>query len=243
MLKIQQIIKCIGLLALVPTVGCMAQKPIMSTSGNQVWYNVVSAAEGTVGMAMTDRFATSADFPVGVETLQEELASQQWKLVQADEDGRLVYLVNRNSGNILQPVSKAARTYQVVQLGKAVDAGKGFVLTGLGRGQYAFVGTETDGQTRGLVAMQQGQTIAEEEPTQGSPYAWTFRLADATGVKLAQKEKPTIFVRGGRIDVPGTTDFRVVRADGVEMSKTARLAPGIYVVTVGGRTAKVIINK
>lgn len=221
-----------------------AQKPVLSTAGENSWYHVVSAYDGTLGMVMTDNSATQSDFPIGVEAAQEGLASQQWKLVQADEEGKLVYLVNRNTGNILQPFSEDSGLYRVTQLNNSVETGMGFTLTGLGRGQYAFVGTEGDGQKRGLVALQKGKPVEEGELEFGSPYAWTFQFIDFdTNVNSIHAERPVIFVKDGRIIVNGNNEYRVMRVDGVEIPQNSRLVPGIYIVKTEEYTVKVIINK
>ncbi len=222
-----------------------AQKPEMSFPGHQVWYQVVSAFPETQGMVMSDVLSASASFPIGVEAPQEALASQQWLLVYADEEKGLLYLVNRNSGRIIQPVSEVAEPGRVVQLGNSAREGMGFVLTGLGRGEYAFVGTEADGQLRGLVAAQQGQDMEDIALEQASPFAWTLRKMEiTTGVDgTSEGEKPLIHVKDGHIVVTGGVTYSVVRADGVEMPRGSRLSPGVYMVTVEGRTTKVVYGK
>ena len=219
-----------------------AQKPEMSRPGHQVWYNVVSACSETQGMVMSDCHATSATFPIGVEARQAALASQQWLFVEADDDGRLVYLVNRNSGRVLQPVSEATDLYRIVQLTGSADEGKGFVLTGLGRGQYAFVGAESDGHLRGLVTAKQGQVMGDAALEQGSPYAWTFQKIEVTdGAEWTSAGKrPLVYVKNGRIEVSGGVPYRVVRADGAEVPCGSKLSPGVYLVTVAGQTTKVL---
>ena len=222
-----------------------AQKLEISYPGHQVWYQVVSAFPETKGMVMSDCLAVSTSFPIGVEMPQEALASQQWLFVYADDEGKLVYMVNRNTGHILQPVSEADDLYRIAKLVNAADTGKGFVLTGLGRGQYAFVGTEADGQLRGLVAAQQGQATGKVVPEQDSPYAWTFKKMEVTnGVDEASAgERPLIYLRNRRIEVSGGVPFTITRADGVQVPCGSQLPAGVYLVTVAGRTTKVINGK
>ena len=223
----------------------LAQKPEVSYPGHQVWYQVVSAFPETKGMVMSDCSAASASFPVGIESPQESLASQQWLLLYADDAQKLVYLVNRNTGHALQPVSAAEELYRVTQLLSSASEGKGFVLTGLGRGQYAFVGTESDGQSRGLAATQQGQATGNVVPEQDTPYAWTFKKIQVTnGLEGAPAdEKPLIYLRNRRIEVSGGVPYTITRADGIQVPCGSQLPAGVYLVTVAGRTTKVMIGK
>ena len=223
----------------------LAQKPEVSYPGHQVWYQVVSAFPETKGMVMSDCSAASASFPVGIESPQEALASQQWLLVYADDAQKLVYLVNRNTGHTLQPISAVEELYRVTQLLRSANEGKGFVLTGLGRGQYAFVGIENDGQSRGLVAIQQGQAMGNVALEQNTPYAWTFKKMQVTnGVEEASAdEKPLIYFRNRHIEVSGGIPYTITRADGVQVPCDSQLPAGVYMVTAAGQTTKVVNGK
>lgn len=232
----------LGLACMALACGAMAQSPVVSDEEQTTYYFVASASSGAQGLAMTDA-GSDASYPIALSALTSG-TDQQWRLESAGTD--LVRLVNRQSGRILQPQSVADALYRITQLGSQVLQGRGFTLQSLGNDQYALSGVEEDGgATRYLVAQQKDVAPTDlTAATTGSPVAWTFTLAErVNGIDAAQALESRVRVSGGRISVEPAAPFTVHSADGAQVSATGRLLPGLYLVTVAGRTVKVLITQ
>lgn len=232
----------VGLYCLVLSLSAMAQKPLLSDGTTTSWYNIVSESTDAKGLVMSDNSDQSSSYPIALQT-DDESAAMQWKLVADDSNG-LIRFVNRKTGRIIQPVSVAAQLYNVTQLSSSVLSGKGFTLEELENGQYALPGEEADGTIRYLISAKEGTTPdAATSATEGSAFAWSFRLVETVGIDNVENLRPTISVVDGRITVTPAVPFRVVTTDGVEMTGSERLSAGVYLVTVEGETVKIIVNK
>lgn len=231
----------LGLACIAWACSAMAQSPVVSDEEQTSYYFVASASSGAQGLAMTDAGADAA-YPIALSALTSS-ADQQWRLESAGTN--LVRLVNRQSGRILQPQSVADALYRIAQLGSQVLQGRGFTLQSLGSDQYALSGVEEDGgEARYLVAQQKDVAPTDlTAATAGSPVAWTFTLAErVNGIDAARSGAPRVSVENGRISVEPAAPFTVHTADGAQVSATGKLQPGLYLVTVAGRTVKVLIT-
>jgi hypothetical protein len=121
----------------------------------------------------------------------------------------------------------------------------GYDLQYLGLGQYAMSGLENDNIERYL-AMQDTQAKADSLDLSSMPnseFSWTLREAGYTsGIKSVGGAEPLIKVVNGVITVENATDYSVTSPDGIVMPKGIKLQQGVYLVTIGKTTTKVIIH-
>jgi hypothetical protein len=96
------------------------------------------------------------------------------------------------------------------------------------------------------LALQDTQAKADSLDLSSMPnseFSWTLREAGYTsGIKSVGGAEPLIKVVNGVITVENATDYSVTSPDGIVMPKGIKLQQGVYLVTIGQTTTKVIIH-
>ena len=214
-----------------------------STKTDEYWYNIISAKSGTSNLAIKDNTKSGSSFAFTLTTLDESDNTQQWKFLKNDATGRMD-LVNRETGFHILTNSTAEGIYNAVLSGYFMK-NTGYDLQYLGLGQYAMSGLENDNIERYL-AMQDTQAKADSLDLSSMPnseFSWTLREAGYTsGIKSVGGAEPLIKVVNGVITVENATDYSVTSPDGIVMPKGIKLQQGVYLVTIGKTTTKVIIH-
>lgn len=211
-----------------------------STEEVQTLYQLVNAKDGA--RCLTED--VTADYPLQLKDADPDDHAQQWMVMKKSTDGTLVDLVNRATGHIMQTRSGRYGAFNLPELSSVVMPGSGWRLDYLGDTQYTVSGLEEDGIVRYLGASTGDTPEAyDEEQVVGSAFGWKFRKVDTTtGVTDVEADDVAWRVVDGRIVTCGTSDCRIYTVDGKLLPRSARLVPGIYIVSVNGKAHKVIIN-
>lgn len=218
--------------------------PIASTDKEIVWMNIKNAKTGKY---LTDE-SLGSDALFSMETLisDENDTSQQWKLVY--KDNGCVDFINRSTGNVIHTKTKFDRYYYLFNTDDPAES-DGWSLEPLGSGQFAISTTNQEGIVNYWYATTTDE--ATSPYTSGyvsdTPYAWMFSVADEedfTGVNKPTLEEDGIhvYVYDKRIYVKGHDDYKIVTVYGTPVPSDVSLPTGVYLVTVKGRTTKVLVK-
>ncbi|MDR0427658.1 MAG: RICIN domain-containing protein [Dysgonamonadaceae bacterium] len=215
-----------------------------STSDKESWYTIYSAKDSK---CMTDAEASSTeDIKISVEEFAEGNDCQLWKLIKK---GSKTNFVNRATGKIIQPestVSESNMMYNYTQLAANASESNGWTLTHIGGGQYSISGIEADGHTRYLHATVEGSAPNEYDKVGllFSGFAWKFAKAyPRVSVPAVTENEPIrIYSENRKVVVVGNDDYTVRTIQGVIVNKNATLPIGIYLVTVNGKTTKILVK-
>jgi hypothetical protein len=214
-----------------------------SVSTSEYWYNIISAKSGTSNLAIKDNSNAGGAFPFVITTLDENDNSQQWKFIKNEANDKMD-IVNRATGLHIMTNSTPEGLFNAVMAGYFMK-NTGYNFEYLGLGQYALNGLENDYIERYL-ALQDTQAKADSLNLSAMPnseFSWTLKEAGFTsGINNTSEAKPAVQVVNGTIVVENATDYTVTSASGIVMPKSVKLQKGVYLVTIGKTTTKVIIN-
>lgn len=216
-----------------------------STAEKSVWYSINSAKTNSTGECITD---ASSDIKIAVDGFIENNENQLWKLLQ---NGSKVNFVNKATGKAIQNQSDVSETnpmYNYTQLTEDATGNDGWTLNHLRGGQFSISGVEEDNITRYLNATEEG---AAPEPFDSnaltnSGFAWRFKKISTTytGIPTIGKEGRDFFIYSvnRRIIVEGTSNYTIRTIHGTSVNKNTVLPVGIYLVTVNGKTSKLLVK-
>jgi len=212
------------------------------TDTTDVFYNIVSAKDG---LAMADPATTASTSPANMKLVSLSTAdpAQQWKLVKKN-NGKIDF-VNRASGNYLLTFSALSGNFNMTKIGQPDQYYHGWNVSSLGSNQYAIFGVEEDNILRYLSNATVGASAEPLDLTTNTDFAWTLSAVDtvATAIQSNHTDKNYISVDNGKILVNGTRDYSIWNADGKNMPKNTRLAPGVYVIRYkNGNSSKVTVK-
>jgi len=214
-----------------------------SIKSNEYWYNIISAKSGISNLVIKDNTKSGGAFPFILTTLDENDNSQQWKFIKNEANGKMD-IVNRETGFHILTNSTAEGLYNAILSGYFMK-NTGYTFEYLGLGQYALNGLENDNIERYL-ALQDTQSNVDSLNLSSMPnseFAWTLREAGYTsGITSIGTAKPVIKVLNGMISVENAQEYSVTSAEGIVMPKGIKLQKGVYLVTIGKTTTKVVIN-
>ena len=218
------------------------QAQIKQSSGNEeYWYNLLSAKSGVTNLAISENANAGAAFPISVMAQNVNDLSQQWKFVAAE--GGNYYIVNRKSGKQILASSLAQGALNATQLG-AAEAGEGYKVVEVAKGQYAIYGTEEDGVVRYLALQELSAegVVLNKKKLANSAFAWNAQLVEGTGIAAIASGDVLIMVKDRQIVVENAKKYSVTNLAGVKFPKNAILEPGVYVVSVGGVSQNVYVE-
>lgn len=216
----------------------------LDESETTYWYRICSALPELEGYAVTDYSEEDDIYPLQLLQTEEKDYRSQWKLAAGAENK--VILVNRATGQEIDGCSLDMGSCNVTQI---MPAGitTGFVITALGNNAFSLQSVEDDGINRCL-AVADVDSAPISYPTENestSAIGWKFitmEISGWDGIESAKPSKTSIRISGKRISVSGVKKWQLFNAQGEEMPRTTRLAAGIYMVKLPGKTVKVLIQ-
>jgi hypothetical protein len=221
----------------------------LSSDDKLVWYFISSAKPEYLNKGITDVVSEAhPDVKFSLETIRTNDDRQQWKAVgKGDEpgDGR-IHFINKATGNLIRTHSVYDHYYYFTQSTDRLEQSNGWTTRYLGGKQFEIYGTEDDGTTRYLNAASKEQSRPDwllDENTKDTGFAWILKkVDDVSAVDNPRPEYLRIYSKEKRIIVEGSDDYTVRNLQGVQMNRNARLATGIYLVTVDVKTYKTFVK-
>lgn len=181
-----------------------------------------------------------------LEAADESDASTQWRAVETKEG---VQFVNRATQHQLQTLPEVFGAFNILRTGTIVAKGNAWTAIYLGNGQYCFSATATDDNVTRYLGANTDNTAPEKAPKDedlvGSAFAWTLKKVEtiATGVDDAtSQDKPALSVKNGVIRVSGKAPYTIHTLSGKQAKAGKKLMPGVYLVTIGDTTTKVLVK-
>lgn len=208
------------------------------------WYNIANAEDG--GSVIADNTSVvDAQYKFTVEGKDKADPNAQWRLVET-RPGR-VSIVNRATKNSISTTLIPQDRYNLPAADDASSAPSWWSLLPAGGGQYAIAATGIDNIRRYLNLQILGDApnaLPESLLIAGTKFAWTFVEAGTeNGIdNAAAQEDGSVRIEDGRISAPDGAEVTVFTPEGVRLSPSARLVPGVYIVTVNGRTSKISVH-
>ena len=211
------------------------------------YYNVQSCCSSLQGDYVLVDNTSSVDskynFILG-QSDDSNLASQ-WRLVRQSD--MTVAIINRATGNCISTNLQPVGEFNIPDADGKELAQSGYNISKISDdNQFILSSVGEDGFTRYLNA-----AVLAEEPAKidfdnltYSEFAWTFaKKGTEVGInEAASPAEASVTVDGGMIRVSEGADYNIYTVDGVEMPKNVQLAKGVYLVSVQGKTVKVIIR-
>jgi hypothetical protein len=216
-----------------------------STAEKSVWYAINSAKTNSTDECITD---ISFNIKIAVDGFVENNENQLWKLVQ---NGSKVNFVNKATGKTIQnrsDVSESNKMYNYTQLTETLAGNAGWTLNHIRAGQFSISGLEEDNITRYLNAAEEGVApeTFDSNAIINSGFAWKFKKINTTytAIPTIGKEDKDflIYSVNRRIVVEGAKDYTIRTIHGTPVNKNTELPVGIYLVTVNGKTSKLLVK-
>lgn len=221
-----------------------------SDDKTETYYQIVNASKDFAGQTIkeqnVDEESDDVEASVVLEATDENDATSQWRAVKTDEG---VQFVNRASQRQLMTLPEVFGAYNILRTGTLVAKGNAWTATYLGEGQYSFSSTAEDDNITRFLGANTSNTTAETAPKDedlvGSAFAWTLKKVEtiATGINdSTASSKPSVSVKDGVIRVSGTKAYTIHSLGGKLVKAGEKLMPGVYLVSIGGETSKVIVK-
>lgn len=208
------------------------------------WYRICNALPGMEEYAITDCSEEDELFPAQLLQTEEKDYKSQWKL-KAGENGKVI-LINRATGQELDGSSVDMGNCNATLI-MPEGTSTGFTMTALGNNAFSLQSVEDDDVNRCLaLADKDGKpTTYPTENESSSVIGWKFIVMEISswdGIGTDKVRKTVISVSGKRISVSGVSKWQLYNAQGEEMPRTTKLAPGVYMVKLPQETVKVRIQ-
>lgn len=218
--------------------------PMISTDEHIVWMNIKNAKTGNY---LTDEsLGSDASFSMKALIDEDGITPQQWKLIKKD-NGRIDF-VNRATGNVIHTKTHFERYYYLLNTNNTTDS-DGWNLEPLGKSQFAASTTNQDGIVNYWYATTPDEATSSfvAESAQNSSFAWTFSIAfeekgSSIDDPILGDDGIRIYPCDRRICVEGCDDYRIYTVYGIPVLRNEYLPTGIYLVTVKGKTTKVLVK-
>lgn len=229
-----------------------AQKyPAEDADGGKIYYKIASAYPEYSQKCIEYQTpaSTSAGYYFVVSDMADGNEAQEWEIVAAAEgDSAHYYLRNRRSrryigttgvwkGNFLTPDPATVRSNT-----------SALTIADLNDGQISIRYTD-NGSDRYFFA---ADSAAEARPAfnrfamENSVWAWKVCTASGTPVSVPQLLKDNAAVRVSVVNrvvkVEGADSYSLYNDEGMRIAKGAVLSPGIYFVSVGGVSHKILVK-
>lgn len=209
------------------------------------WFNIKSAREVNDGEVIVDNTSVvDAKYKFTVEKKETTDYNAQWRLDES-QSGKTV-LINRATGNSISTSLTADGRYNFPEAGGKDAEATAWNLLPVSETQYIISSKGDDGRTRMLNAQTLGEDpfeVTDENPA-GTSVAWTFEKVDTSvGIDEATATQPeSIKVENGRVIAPAGAKITVTTPEGIVIPATSHLTPGIYIITVDGKTSKILVH-
>ena len=212
--------------------------PVVSTDNATIWMNIRNP--------QTNKYLTDAGMNFTLESQSSSL-TQQWKIL-AKENGNVDF-VNRSTGNIVSTETNLNKYYFInYTAGPEESVGWKYVPASGSTNQYEVSTTAANGVISYWNATTDGQAteIYSSGNTANSTYAWIFSWVEEvyTGISLpaASSDNIRVYSVNRRIYVDGCDEYRITSISGMQLRKNLELPVGIYLVTVKGKTTKILVK-
>ncbi len=211
-----------------------------------IYYNIVSADNALAGRKLTDNTsAVDSKYKFIMAESATDNQAAQWRLVRCKD--QKVAIVNRATGNSISNNLEADGMLNLPNADGKDKVAAGYNIAKINDdGEFIMSSAADDGIMRYLNAAKLSETPAEIDFDNlvGSTFAWKFEQSDqAVAINgVNSNVAPKVSVVNGIITAPQGVEYSVYAADGVKMPKGVRLPNGVYLVTIGGNTQKVIIR-
>ena len=222
--------------------------PVISSGDEVVWMYVKNVKTGKY---LTDAVSSAQDgifFSLEEMKTGDDETAQQWKLVP--KTGGRANFVNRATGNVVHTNTVFDRSYYFLQYADDPEAGDGWYVNSIGSGQFAVSTISPEGVVKYWHATTPDEPATEymDGYTLNSLYAWTFTWVsdddEPSGIAPPSlwEENIRIYAFDKRIYVEGCDDYRITTLFGTSVARNGDLPSGIYLVTVKGKTTKIVVK-
>lgn len=218
-----------------------------STDKKVIWYNIRSAKEGNEAKGMTDVSSSDSDIKIALEEIREDNDYQLWKLVKK---GARANIINKATGNYISSYSVVSQPnikYNYIQANPENES-SGWAFKHIREAQYTIAGVDNDKITRYLTAATEGidPTPYDASALFSSDVVWKLKKVkseDYTSLpNFETEDNILIYSRNQKIIVEGAEDYAVRTIQGTMVAKNIELPVGIYLVTVNGKTTKLLVK-
>ena len=221
--------------------------PVISSENDIVWMHIKNSKTGKFLTDVTPSALDGVFFSLDSQKNDGNDISQQWKMI-AKANGRLDF-VNRATGNVIHTNTVFDRSYYYLQYSDDPNVSDGWALTSLGLGQFSIYTTSAEGVVKYWHATTPDQPAAEyiEANARNSTYSWAFTWVNNSGqtsIKCPSlwEEDIHVYSSGQRIYVIGCDDYKITTLFGTVVAHNENLPTGIYLVTVKGKTTKLLVK-
>jgi hypothetical protein len=216
--------------------------PIISSDASTVWLNIRNSKNNKY---LTDAVASAPGKNFTLEAKDGNSSAQQWKLT--DKGNGNVEIINRATGNIISSETNLNKYYYVNYTTQPAQSdGWSYEAIGGAAGQYTISTTNADGVTSYWNATTDGQATDAYAAgnAASSTYAWIFTWAEVvTDFVLPEVgSNIRVYAANRRIYVEGTDEYTVTAISGLPVRKNAELPQGIYLVSIKGKTQKILVK-
>jgi hypothetical protein len=222
--------------------------PTISSDDDITWLTISSAQSSLSGKCLTELAGTSSpNIQYSMATIETNNSLQQWKIVKknpAAGDG-LVEFINRSTGHVISTSPVYDIQYSYVQYAENASSSVGWKLRPLANYQYeVYTGAADAGKFWNAATAGNAASEYREGNSLNTGFAWKFRaVTDVTAIYTPSlPEGVRVFAKEGRICVEGADQYTVHTIYGARVDETMKLQTGVYLVTVKGKTSKVLVK-
>jgi hypothetical protein len=217
--------------------------PVASSDNTTIWMNIRNPKTDKY---LTDAVSSTSGINFTLENKDGSSFLQQWKMIPKG-NGNLEF-VNRATGNIISTETNLNKYYYVdYTTHPAESAGWKYAPTANNAVQYVVFSTEADGVVSYWNATTDGQAPDSYSvgKAAGSTYAWIFSWVEEIYTSIQPSvvlDNIRVYSANKRIYVEGCDEYRITSISGMPVRKNSELPIGIYLVTVKGKTTKVLVK-
>lgn len=240
-------------LALCCTSSLAAQKyPAEDADGGKIYYKIASAYPEYSQKCI--EYQTPANASAGYYFVVGDMAdgneAQEWEIVAAAEgDSAHYYLRNRRSRRYIGTTGAWKGDFLTPDPATTRSNTSALTIDDINDGQITMRYTDNGGSERYLFA---ADSAAGTRPSfnrfamENSVWAWKVCTASGTPVSVPRLLKDNaavkVSVENRVIKVEGADSYSLYNDEGTRIAKGAVLSPGIYFVSVGGVSYKVLVR-
>ena len=217
--------------------------PVASSNVSTLWMNIRNPKTGKY---LTDAVSSAPGTNFTLENKDGSSFLQQWKML-SKENGNVDF-VNRATGNIISTETNLNKYYYVdYTVNPAGSVGWKYAPTANNAVQYVVSSTDADGVTSYWNAATDGQTPDPYSAGKAvnSTYTWIFSWVEEIYTALQPPAVPDnirVYSANRRIYVEGCDEYKITAISGIQVRKNSELPLGIYLVTVKGKTTKILVK-
>lgn len=221
--------------------------PLISTDDEIAWMLIRTTKTGLSNQCVTEEDETNtSDIKLSMQDYAAGNFRQQWKIVSAT--GSAVNFVNRATGHLIG-TTPVFNVYNYIQYIPANETTGGWTIAPLTSNQYeVYTGPANAGKYWNAATENEDRTDYKAGASLNTGFAWIFQfMATETNTPDAihtpeGSNEVSVYARDRRIYVNSTDPYQVYTLYGVRVNGNQELPAGVYLVSVKGQTAKVIVK-